>query len=353
MLKYVLFVSAFVFLSNTAKCQRKDTIRVCFKNGTFNPYFVRNIVSADFVRLIFPLEPGDDFLNVKEFYKNGKIKHIGKVNNKNFSSIYSPDIVWEGDQIGFYTTGRKEKITTFDPQTAVFSEYSYYPNGNMYCYSTYKQNIYNKEFITEFNECYDEKGDALCKDGNGQWIIYDRDYKNVVLSGKIKKGHKDGEWSGSVTHYDSIKYSYKYNYKNGQLLNSIGYDRLGKAYPFTEETVLADYKGGPFTFLELFRDHLKTPKDASGKKMSIDSIYVSFIVEKNGHLTNLQIIGMTDKVVTDALNAALAKSPDWNPTKYWGIPLRTKVVFPLMAFRALDISSRDESINFNIRPLER
>jgi antitoxin component YwqK of YwqJK toxin-antitoxin module len=350
MLKSFLFFIATVFLINVAKCRNKDTITVYFKSGRPKPYLVRNIDSADFIRLIFPSEPGNNLFNVEEFYKNGKTKLIGKTDYKFFSSFYRADIVLQGTRICFYPTGRREKIINFDPKTDLYSEFLYYPNGSLYRYTNYKAN--DTEYLDEFFECYNDKGDILCKEGNGRWVIYDDDYQNVILSGKIKNRHKDGEWSGSVIHYDSIKYSYSYKYKNGHLINAIGYDKLGKGYPFSKEIEMANYREGPIDFLDLFRNHLKIPRDPSGKKMSIDSLYVSFIVEKNGHLTNLQTIDKVDLLLNEALVIALAKCPEWNPTKYWGIPLRTKVVFPLNDFKPADNSPFDRHIFFRLNPIE-
>jgi hypothetical protein len=354
MLKYILFVSAIVFLSKSAVCQNKDTITAYFKSRGPMPQPVTNIDSADFIRLIFPSGYDNNLANVKEFYKDGKIKSIGKTEYRFFSSFYIPDIKLDGDRISFYPSGKKEKVVVFDLKADSYSEYKYYPSGKLYTYVIYKykEGDSNVIYQSDFLECYKNTGEPICQNGNGEWIIYDNEYKNIILDGVIKDGKKNGEWRGSVTHHDSVTYRYKYVFKNGRQVSATGFDKNGNAYPFTFETVMTKYREGPFVFLDLFKGHLKIPKDANGKRVSIDSVYISFVVEKDGHLTNLELIGRNDKSLNEALDLALAKSPEWSPTKCWGIPVRTKVILPLITFKAVDNSSRDENILFKMTLLE-
>jgi antitoxin component YwqK of YwqJK toxin-antitoxin module len=353
MLKYILFISAIFFLSNLAVCQNKDTIKAYFKSRGPIPQPVTNIDSADFIRLIVRSSSDNSLADVKEYYKDGKIKLVGKTEYKFFSSFYVADIKLEGDHISFYPSGKKEKVMVYDKKSDSYSEYRYYPSGKLYTYVIYKQGNYSEIYLSDFLECYRNTGEAICQNGSGEWITYDNEYKNIILSGAIKAGKQNGEWNGSVTrHHDSITYRYKYIFKNGRQISATGYDKNGNAYPFTDEIVMAKYREGAFVFLDLFKGHLKIPKDANGKRVSIDSVYISFVVEKDGHLANLELIGSNDKSLNEALTLALAKSPEWSPTKCWGIPVRTKVILPLITFKAVDNSSRNENILFKMTLLE-
>jgi len=321
-----------------------------FKTINGKDFPISNADNADFIRVILPPQQGENDPSIKEYYKDGKIKLISKTDYKYFSSFSEPNMMLYDDFISFYPTGRKKDVGKHDSTPLSFDEYQYFPNGTLYSYTKYTTR-YNSKFTNQYIECRDTTGAVICENGNGKWNTYDYAFKNVLLSGAIEKGVQEGEWSGSETHYDTIKYSYKYVYKHGKRLSSTGFDKSGREYPFMYETVMAKYKEGAINFLDLFVDHIKTPRDANGKKMSLDSIYVSFIVEKDGRLTNLQSIGNVDPLLKEALATALAKSPNWTPTKFWGIPLRTKVIFPLNDFKATDSPNR--SMLFRIEPIER
>ncbi len=121
MLKYILFISAIFFLPNLALCQKKDTIKAYFNSRGPIPRPVTNRDSADFVRLIVPSISDNSVADVKEYYKDGKIKLIGKTEYNFFSSFYVPDIKLEGDHISFYPSGKKEKVMVYDRKSDSYS----------------------------------------------------------------------------------------------------------------------------------------------------------------------------------------------------------------------------------------
>ncbi len=137
----------------------------------------------------------------------------------------------------------------------------------------------------------------------------------------------DGEWHFTTFKPDTIKYTSKY--KKGFLVSSIGYDKHGNAYPFEEELQKAHYKSRGLTFIEVLRSHIKLPRDTNGRKMSMDTLHVSFVVEKDGRLSSYKILGEVNQQLKDAIFAGLDKINGWTPQKQFGVPFRTEIVFPL------------------------
>jgi hypothetical protein len=63
--------------------------------------------------------------------------------------------------------------------------------------------------------------------------------------------------------------------------------------------------------------------------MSIDTVHISFVIEKDGHLDEFNVMGNVAPQLKDAIFAGLAKCHDWNPERIFGVPFRTQIILPL------------------------
>jgi len=327
MFKCTLCFTIFIISINTAICQIKpDTTVYYFKYAQPQDALITNAERADYFRVILPPDQNDDRSNIKEFYKNGKAKLIGKSGSETISNLKSSQIVLDGDCVSYYSNGKKESTVHYSKGYKDGVEYIFYPDGKVYCSIKHIlfQEIYEK---TLFWECYDDKGNMICQNGNGLWLLYDENYKNVINQGNIKNGYEDGEWHGRTLRPDSI--TYVYFYKKGDLIKSLGYkDKI--AYPFNEAFEHASYHKGELTdFIENLKGHLKWPIGEDGKKISLDTIQISFIIEKDGTLNEIEVLGTQKSNIKEALVTALKKTDKWTPAKYYGVPFRTNVILPL------------------------
>ncbi|MGZ3752358.1 MAG: hypothetical protein ACXVB0_09380 [Mucilaginibacter sp.] len=327
MLKFFFTFFLAIFLTSSAFCQKADTTVLYFKFFDGIAANVTSLDEADYFRLVLPPDSGDNRHNVKEYYKNGKIKLIGKVyEGPNTFSPTSGLIKFDDDCISYYPSGKKMSVAHYSGGFKDGLEYIYYPSGKIYCNLKYSISDKIKNNGLKW-ECYDKEGNVLSQNGNGKWIEYENDYATVRLEGFVKQGNMDGEWQGKLTTPDTIRYVYKYD--NGILVSSTGYDHKGNAYPFKEEVQRAHYKGSGLTFIELLRNRIKLPRDSAGKKMSMDTLHVSFVVEKDGHLSDYKVLGKVNQQLKDAIFAGLEKVNGWTPQKLFGVPFRTEITFPL------------------------
>jgi hypothetical protein len=92
----------------------------------------------------------------------------------------------------------------------------------------------------------------------------------------------------------------------------------------------ASFYKGTVKFIEEFKRILRLPLNV--KKTDIDSLRLSFIVEKNGKLSNCAVIGNVQLGVDEALKIALYKCGEWNPSKLYGVPVRAKMELYLQVF---------------------
>lgn len=279
---------------------------------------------ATYYRFILPPDSGDNRYNVKEFYKDGKLKLVGKIDSgSDLRDRTSASVTYDGECISYFPSGVKSMISYYKSGDKDGLEYLFYPNGEPYCTMKYVQ----EKGTMYYWDWYDINGNELCKNGNGKWIAYFDDYKTIKFEGQVANGEMEGEWHYTTFWPDTIKYTRKY--KKGFLVSSIGYDKHGNAFPFQNEQERASYKTGQITFLEVLRSRIKLPKDTNGKKMSMDTAHVSFIIEKDGHIDKFSILGDVDPKLREAVFAGLEKCHGWNPERYFGVPVRTQIVFPL------------------------
>ena len=176
-------------------------------------------------------------------------------------------------------------------------------------------------------DCYDINGNQICSGGNGQWIEYDRAFKNIVAQGRIVNGKREGEWHEQAQWPDTINYVFVY--KKDIINERFGVDKKGVKYPFTLFFVNADTKGGPTTFIQSVKNHLKLPPADKDKKALVDSLHISFIVEKDGTISHCDVLGIAPSEIREALISAMKECRTWTSTKLYGVPFRTQIVLPM------------------------
>jgi len=319
--KYIFTAICFLFIVDSAICQTNDTTVSYYKNYPGNaPQEVLSADNADFVRVVYP-DSSANIYNVLEYYNNGTKKFIGKVEGRPDNG-YSLQLV--GDCIGFFANGKKKYTAHFTDNRILGMEYFFYPNGRLYAV---KKWVYNNPLFNNqlFWECYDNNGNKICENGNGSWLTYNADFSDVIFSGKVKKGFMNGEWKGYDILEDTVKYTGMFNM--GDLTFGAGYDKKGAAHPFKNFNLQTGYKrGGLFAFLDDLNRHLILPKDATGKKMDIDTVHISFVIEKDGRLDELKQLGTGNDQLQAALNDAVKKCGEWTPYMYYGMPYRSSFI---------------------------
>lgn len=344
MLKCILLTLIAVFLICEVKSQQRDSSIFYYRYNDLYPREVSTLDSADYLRIVLSPDSGGTLYTSKEYYKNGQNKLFGKFNLKSNSALNKVSISFIGDVVEYYPNGKKYLMTHYDNSGyREGNQLEYYPDGTLYCCLKWEMaNSFIDKFV--YWDCYDAKGTKICSEGNGNWINYDPEFKKVLLSGSLKKGLREGEWHGITA--DSIKYLYVYH--KDKIVSAVGYDKLGKSYPFEEIASAANYKGGPITFIRIFKNHLKLPKGEN--KSSLNGINISFIVEKDGRLTSFEILGVVSQELRDALNDAIKGCHDWLPSTYYGVPLRTQIILPLTFVQGYTGSGRydqyREELNF-------
>jgi TonB family protein len=89
-----------------------------------------------------------------------------------------------------------------------------------------------------------------------------------------------------------------------------------------------EFKGGINAFYNFLRDNIHYPEKAKRNNIQ-GKVFISFVVEKDGRLTNLKIErGVSEDLDAEALRVIQA-SPNWNPGTQNGRPVRVAYTMPL------------------------
>jgi len=352
MLKNILIsIVLSLVLIKTANCQRKDTIITYFKTNVYGNREYTTSDSCEYLRMIIAPHKGEKLYTIKEYYRNTNIKFSGKCEPEMMDR--SGVVLLQGDCISFFDTGKRQSIGSYENGSKQGFEYNYYPDGKLYCVFNFVRNTRNLTTKVLFVDCYDKNGSIICNKGNGRWIQYYPDFKTIDVVGEVINGLKEGPWEGkAMLNGDSIKYVY--NYHEDKTISRIGYTKDGVSYPFTR-VIQAPFNNTSIdTFILEFNKKFKAPKDANGHIMNIDTVHIGFIIERNGTLTHFETVGKIDVVLKNALLEAFNNiASGWEPRKYYGIPMRSKMIAPVKFTKTVNghISMYSETILEKFDPI--
>jgi len=84
-----------------------------------------------------------------------------------------------------------------------------------------------------------------------------------------------------------------------------------------------EFPGGLKAFYQYLGSNIKYPKEAAKNKIQ-GRVFLSFIVEKDGELTDIKIIRGVSADINEEAIRVIAGSPKWNPGIQFGVPVRVK-----------------------------
>lgn len=99
-----------------------------------------------------------------------------------------------------------------------------------------------------------------------------------------------------------------------------------KIYTIVEEN--ASFPGGEDALIEFLRDNIVYPELAKKKKIS-GRVYVSFVVEKDGSLSNIKILKDLGDGCGEEVIRVVRKMPRWKPGRQKGEIVRQIINLPV------------------------
>ena len=101
-----------------------------------------------------------------------------------------------------------------------------------------------------------------------------------------------------------------------------------KVHPFTTLKNPATFPGGMTAFYKFLNKNIKYPEQAKKDKTQ-GTVFVSFIVEKNGGISDIKIDRSLSAATDKEAERVLALSPKWIAGTLDGKPIRVKYSMPI------------------------
>lgn len=111
--------------------------------------------------------------------------------------------------------------------------------------------------------------------------------------------------------------------------NLMGQDGAETDEPFLMVEVMPSFKGGGLDeFRKWISNRTNYPKEAYERKIR-GTVVLTFIVEKDGSVSNVTVVKGVDPLLDDAAVKAISESPKWTPGMQRGEPARVRYIIPL------------------------
>ena len=99
--------------------------------------------------------------------------------------------------------------------------------------------------------------------------------------------------------------------------------------PFLTAETMPSFQGGDLnTFRKWVQDNVRFPQIALENGIS-GRVVLSFVIEKDGRLTNIQVLMTPDRSLSEEAIRVLSKSPKWSPGKQSNQVVRIKYTLPV------------------------
>ena len=92
---------------------------------------------------------------------------------------------------------------------------------------------------------------------------------------------------------------------------------------------MAQFPGGDHALFEWLGKNLRYPQAAVDARIE-GTVYVKFVVEEDGTLTNVEAFQGVHPILDSAAIEVIQKMPRWIPGKYKGKPVRSVFILPMM-----------------------
>ncbi|HEY8782320.1 MAG TPA: TonB family protein [Mucilaginibacter sp.] len=308
---FILFLSLVVF--SEAIAQKKDTAVYYLSNSG---KLVSTKDSADFFLVVLPPDTSVDknLSVIKEYYKNGKIRLAG--------SATMQDLKFQGPVITFFANGHKMNIKNYDNGELTGDIIEYYPNGKFYNKKSYIKTV-TEETELLLKDCSDSTGKVMAVNGNGSWINFNDGFTRTSEQGIITNGRRDSVWNIVIT--DTT--GFVKTYKDGKIIKSEPCTISDNKF-FVNVEQVPEFPGGLDAFLRFLNSHIRYP-DAAKKNNTSGRVIVSFVVERDGSLTDVKVArGIGDGCDEEAVRL-IKSSPKWKPGIQNGKPVRVLYSIPI------------------------
>jgi TonB family protein len=112
------------------------------------------------------------------------------------------------------------------------------------------------------------------------------------------------------------------------LISGTKYAEDGTELPFTPHEQMPMYPGGEPAMMKFLSENISYPKKARKKNIQ-GTVALSFIVEKDGHLSNVKVLRSVGGGCDEEAVRVIKSMPNWTPAMHDDNPVRVKFTIPI------------------------
>lgn len=302
LLLFILFFPVYLF-------SQGENDKIIYLDSTFRKTNMENHV---YYRIVRDYNLEQESYKIEEFYKSGILKSSG-TSSQNINYKYN------GVVSTFYENKTLESETNYRDGQPDGNYFSCHPNGKKATEGEFILDEFSKynQKILKIKQYWDSNGVQKVKDSNGILEEVNSDY---YATGEIKNGLKNGNWNGLDR---KLKISFSENFANGKFISGISTDKDSIKHSYNEVEQRPSPKKGINHFYTFVGKKFKSKTNGTGK------IILSFIIEKNGEINEIEVLKGIDNELDKEAIRVLNLYSDWQPGKYRGINVRVLYSLPI------------------------
>ncbi|MES2573944.1 MAG: energy transducer TonB [Bacteroidota bacterium] len=299
-----------LFIPKLCIAQLSPDDKLIFLDSTYNE---TQSEYHHYYRIIKDCKSDKESYAIQDFYKSGGLLMEGKTSNKNH-------LIKEGQITYYYKNGNKKSVSNYVRNRPEGKETKWYENGTKQEEGEYFVDHEKRRSGYKVNQYWDTSGIQKVTDGNGN---YEQGDKYFFITGKIKDGLKDGSWQGWA---DEKEKKCTEIYRGGAFISGTTIDVNGTKYEYN----VIETKAKPQKGMDDFYQYIKKNFDLSNLiKGTNGKIYVSFVVDKDGKITNPKILKGMGYGTDDESIRVLTNYENWIPGERRGRKIRCSFTLPL------------------------
>ncbi len=308
-------IALFLYLCFCAETQAQTETTVIYLDSLNHPS-----TSEDYY---YKIEIGNFDKNANAF-ETVKYKKGGIVKQKGWSLDQN---FWKKthDYYAFFDSGKLQRKVHCVNGREIGPVTTWYEDGSKRFEGTHEENLNGKN-ILKIENYWDEKGQKIVDGGNG---IFEITEKNYWQKGHYKNGYQDGIWE-----FENLKTKEKVikKFANKYFVSGTYIDANNNRREFKEEGLIKPIPPGG---VEEFRLHIYDNLKKSITNSGFEKILLRFIVEKDGTLSNVEVLQSTDKELNEEIKRIIRISGKWTPAEFEGKVIRYRATQKL-TFREID-----------------
>jgi TonB family protein len=293
----------FAGLHTTAQTKTQKTYFL--KN---NGVYVKDKDSADYMRTVDEPAEGSGVYQINDFYLNGNKKRTAM-------AIMAKRMVYEGAYVSYYKNGNKQQTGNYVKDELDGELNTYYADGKLYTTKIYSNTGTPPQQSVYIKTVKDLKGKNLVVNGNGKYVIYDEDFKQITDQGNVKEGLYDGIWTGK---HLKQKSSYSESYDKGKFLSGKSTDEKGQTYAYTKLIDNPEFIGGHVALSRFLGTNIRYPAKCQDEGIE-GTVFLKFTVLKNGGISNISVLKQLHPDLAAEALRVVRLFTSWKPGRYRGI----------------------------------